>query len=744
MLAAGWQMFGAYTVGTREARASHLLDAKCGFTPLTPKKKKSVGNNNNSAIQKMQPHQAKGASSSNTTHKPASVYVPFPWHTSPLTIRPPNHILSLSSPTNHISHFIFWQKKTFFLPAPTPTESIINPEAPLALRLSGQLMLGVVRIYGRKVNYLFQDCSEALVKVKQAFRADTVDLPADGDTAPLGVITLPDNYDDLELFFEPHAAAGFGHMGGDATTARGTAEKANITLDDPDIFDEFEEQYAYDDRIHMDMDDDEYMEDELDPHFHPTPGRSSGGAGTNSDYRTPMAGDAGGAGSGPHRSGVSNPADRRDIMLEDYDEAGGGDEGQLNGGGGGDDEQVMHYPDDDVEPLPLDDDLEDEDGVRGTAVPPGSTVGGASTGSGEGGGGVQFKTPSVGFAPAPVTPGTGSTGVVLDFGRTAQRGRRADGPKLKRAPRNRKATARVAEFDEMTMLSNEHIRLQLKDTSDIVKKRTAGVVNRMTSLADDDMPYGADENVDEGARGGRGGFNIGYYRDGYKFAPPPESNAEAFGVLRGTLGGRDPLMGHQMSKRMAETRAKCLEALWRRAGEHWGAGYTGGATGDGNARSRGAKRGAAAAAGGGGGASVAGTAAGGAASAYGGSGSGGDGTGAPGSSRGGRSVYDAYDEDDDGGMPMPDHDDHDDFAMPSGGGGGGGGSEGRTSPGGTVVDEEFGTSRQQAARGGHDDDDAQMGGTGMGMMGMDLDDRPVPPTPANAPKVGGCTSACTS
>ena len=54
---------------------------------------------------------------------------------------------------------------------PTRTESIINPEAPLALRLSGQLMLGVVRIYNRKVQYLFQDCSEALVKIKLVFRA---------------------------------------------------------------------------------------------------------------------------------------------------------------------------------------------------------------------------------------------------------------------------------------------------------------------------------------------------------------------------------------------------------------------------------------------------------------------------------------------------------------------------------------------------------------------------------------------
>ena len=37
---------------------------------------------------------------------------------------------------------------------------------PLALRLSGQLLLGVVRIYSRKARYLLDDCTEALMKIK--------------------------------------------------------------------------------------------------------------------------------------------------------------------------------------------------------------------------------------------------------------------------------------------------------------------------------------------------------------------------------------------------------------------------------------------------------------------------------------------------------------------------------------------------------------------------------------------------
>lgn len=38
--------------------------------------------------------------------------------------------------------------------------------APMALRLSGQLLLGVVRIYSRKARYLLDDCNEALLKLK--------------------------------------------------------------------------------------------------------------------------------------------------------------------------------------------------------------------------------------------------------------------------------------------------------------------------------------------------------------------------------------------------------------------------------------------------------------------------------------------------------------------------------------------------------------------------------------------------
>ncbi|OKL55712.1 hypothetical protein UA08_09074 [Talaromyces atroroseus] len=73
-------------------------------------------------------------------------------------------------------------------------------QAPMALRLSGQLLLGVVRIYSRKARYLLDDCNEALMKIKMAFRlTNNNDLPANV-TLPPGGITLPDVLTESDLF----------------------------------------------------------------------------------------------------------------------------------------------------------------------------------------------------------------------------------------------------------------------------------------------------------------------------------------------------------------------------------------------------------------------------------------------------------------------------------------------------------------------------------------------------------------
>ncbi|RFU31338.1 hypothetical protein B7463_g5017, partial [Scytalidium lignicola] len=83
-------------------------------------------------------------------------------------------------------------------------EAIITPnQAPMALRLSGQLLLGVVRIYSRKARYLLDDCNEALMKIKMAFRlSGNNDIPAGLHMPSRDALMLPDvltEGDNLEM-----------------------------------------------------------------------------------------------------------------------------------------------------------------------------------------------------------------------------------------------------------------------------------------------------------------------------------------------------------------------------------------------------------------------------------------------------------------------------------------------------------------------------------------------------------------
>ncbi|MCJ1263218.1 sister chromatid cohesion protein 1 [Lobaria immixta] len=69
-------------------------------------------------------------------------------------------------------------------------------QAPMALRLSGQLLLGVVRIYSRKARYLLDDCNEALLKIKMAFRPGNVDLPANLNIYSAAALNVTDRISD--------------------------------------------------------------------------------------------------------------------------------------------------------------------------------------------------------------------------------------------------------------------------------------------------------------------------------------------------------------------------------------------------------------------------------------------------------------------------------------------------------------------------------------------------------------------
>ncbi|KAI8139153.1 Rec8 like protein-domain-containing protein [Fennellomyces sp. T-0311] len=71
---------------------------------------------------------------------------------------------------------------------------------PLTLRMSGQLLLGVARIYSRKTRYLLEDCNEALVKIKLSFKKGNVNMPDIQHTvASIKSITLPERLTEFDI-----------------------------------------------------------------------------------------------------------------------------------------------------------------------------------------------------------------------------------------------------------------------------------------------------------------------------------------------------------------------------------------------------------------------------------------------------------------------------------------------------------------------------------------------------------------
>jgi len=79
-------------------------------------------------------------------------------------------------------------------------KGIIQPVVPLALRTSGHLLLGVVKIYSRKVKYVLADCNETLTRIKLQVVPETkVDLPERSLMANINAITLPERVSELDL-----------------------------------------------------------------------------------------------------------------------------------------------------------------------------------------------------------------------------------------------------------------------------------------------------------------------------------------------------------------------------------------------------------------------------------------------------------------------------------------------------------------------------------------------------------------
>ena len=93
-------------------------------------------------------------------------------------------VLAKKGPLARIWLAAHWDKKltkahVFETNLEQSVDGILQPKVKMALRTSGHLLLGVVRIYSRKAKYLLSDCNEAFVKIKMAFRPGMVDLPED-------------------------------------------------------------------------------------------------------------------------------------------------------------------------------------------------------------------------------------------------------------------------------------------------------------------------------------------------------------------------------------------------------------------------------------------------------------------------------------------------------------------------------------------------------------------------------------
>ncbi|KAG1702383.1 Double-strand-break repair protein rad21 [Nymphon striatum] len=112
-------------------------------------------------------------------------------------------VLSKRGPLARVWLAAHWDKKltkahVFETSIETSVEGILQPKVKMALRTSGHLLLGVVRIYSRKAKYLLADCNEAFVKIKMAFRPGVVDLPEDNREAAVATITLPEVFHDFD------------------------------------------------------------------------------------------------------------------------------------------------------------------------------------------------------------------------------------------------------------------------------------------------------------------------------------------------------------------------------------------------------------------------------------------------------------------------------------------------------------------------------------------------------------------
>lgn len=84
-------------------------------------------------------------------------------------------VLSKKGPLAKVWMAAHWDKKltkdqVYDIDVESTVDSIISPQVKLALRTSGHLLLGVVKIYRRKQKYLLRDIGMAYTEMKMEFR----------------------------------------------------------------------------------------------------------------------------------------------------------------------------------------------------------------------------------------------------------------------------------------------------------------------------------------------------------------------------------------------------------------------------------------------------------------------------------------------------------------------------------------------------------------------------------------------
>ncbi|CEF61189.1 FI11703p [Strongyloides ratti] len=77
---------------------------------------------------------------------------------------------------------------------------IMQPKVKMALRTTGHLLLGVVRIYSRKTKYLLADCNEAFLKIKMSFKSGEEEHMMSEISSVSGVSSsLPEVMQDFDI-----------------------------------------------------------------------------------------------------------------------------------------------------------------------------------------------------------------------------------------------------------------------------------------------------------------------------------------------------------------------------------------------------------------------------------------------------------------------------------------------------------------------------------------------------------------